>query len=62
VLALAQVLPAWAAALIVGFIVGAVGYLMLRAGQKKLAPSALDPAQTRESLRRDKDLLQRRHT
>lgn len=61
VLALAQVLPAWAAALIVGLIVGAIGYLMLRAGQKKLSPSVLEPTRTQESLRRDKDLFQRKH-
>ena len=37
------------------------GYLMLQAGRKKLEPSALKPAQTQESLRRDADVLGRRN-
>jgi hypothetical protein len=60
VLGLAEVMRPWLAALIVGLVVGIVGYVMLQAGKKKLEPSALKPVQTQESLRRDKELLQRR--
>lgn len=62
VLALAEVMEAWLAALIVGVIVAAVGYGMLQAGKKKLDPSHLKPVRTQESLRRDKELFDRRPT
>jgi membrane glycosyltransferase len=61
ILALAQVMPAWLAALIVGVVVGIAGYLMLQAGRKKLQPAALKPTQTQESLRRDAEVLGRRN-
>ncbi len=61
VLALAQVLPAWAAALIIGFILGAIGYGLLQAARKKLDPSVLKPTKTQQSLQRDKRVLERRH-
>ena len=61
ILALAQVMVPWLAALIVGVIVGIAGYLMLQAGRKKLGPSALKPTRTQESLRRDAEVLGRRN-
>jgi len=60
VLALAQVLRPWLAALIVGCLVALVGYLLLRRGLKKMEPAALKPVQTAQSLRRDKELVERR--
>jgi uncharacterized membrane protein YqjE len=57
-LALALVLSPWLAALIVGAAVSLVGMGMLLGGLKKLKPSNLTtPRLTRESLRRDKELL-----
>jgi len=60
VLALAQVLPPWLAAVIVGSVVTIVGCLLLRRGAKKIEPAALKPVQTAQSLRRDKELVERR--
>jgi hypothetical protein len=60
VLGLAEVMEAWLAALIVGLIVGVVGYGMLQAGRKKLDPAQLKPVRTQESLRRDKEIFDRR--
>jgi hypothetical protein len=60
VLGLAEVMEAWLAALIVGLIVAAVGYGMLQAGRKKLDPAQLKPVRTQESLRRDKEIFDRR--
>jgi Putative Actinobacterial Holin-X, holin superfamily III len=62
VLGLALVLPAWLAALIVGAVVGAIGLAMVSAGKRRLEPGALAPTRTQESLRRDKELLERRTT
>lgn len=60
VLALAEVLVPWFAALIVGIVVAIVGYAMLQAGRKKVEPAAFRPTRTQESLRRDQELLKRR--
>jgi predicted phage tail protein len=57
ILALALVLSAWLAALIVGGVVVFIGAVMLYGGIKKLEPSKLTPELTRESLKRDKELL-----
>jgi Putative Actinobacterial Holin-X, holin superfamily III len=61
VLALAQVLPSWAAALIIGFMMGAIGYGLLQAARKKLDPSVFKPTKTQQSLERDKRVLERKH-
>jgi hypothetical protein len=59
VLGLAEVLPAWAAALIVGFVTGILGYVLLRLGRAKFDPPALLPIHSVESIRQDKDVLTR---
>lgn len=59
---LAQVLPPdmapWLSPLIVGAIVAAIGYAMLKAGKEKLDPDHLVPQRTMDSLRRDKAVVQ----
>ena len=61
VLALAEVLPSWAAALIIGCIMGAIGYGLLQAGRKKLDPSGFKLVKTQRSLQQDKKVLERKH-
>jgi hypothetical protein len=60
ILMLSRVMPAWGAALLVGAITLIAGYAMIKAAQKKLAPSNLKPERTQEALRRDKEEFQRR--
>jgi len=59
---LAMVLPPdmapWLSPLIVGAIVAAIGWAMLKAGQAKLDPDNLVPQRTLDSLRRDKAVVQ----
>ncbi|RPH42771.1 MAG: phage holin family protein [Burkholderiales bacterium] len=59
---LAMVLPPdmapWLSPLIVGAIVAATGWAMLKAGQAKLDPDNLVPQRTLDSLRRDKAVVQ----
>ncbi|HEY6483989.1 MAG TPA: phage holin family protein [Steroidobacteraceae bacterium] len=57
VLGLATVLPAWLAALIIGIIVGAVGFVMIQVGRKSLDPDLIKPKRSSESLKRDKNVL-----
>jgi hypothetical protein len=59
VLALALILPSWAAALIVGFGVGAAGFGLLRIGGRKFAATDIAPKHTAESLRLDKAVITR---
>jgi len=60
ILGLSYVVAPWLAALIVGVVVGIVGYFMLHAGRRKLEPSALKPVHMQESLRRDREVFGRR--
>ena len=60
VIGLSYVVEPWLAALIVGVIVLIIGFAMLQSGKKKLEPSAFKPERTQESLRKDKDMVQRR--
>jgi len=55
VYALGNVVPMWAAALIVGVVALAIGYGMIKAAQKKMEPSAFVPERTAESVRKDKE-------
>jgi len=55
-LALALVMPGWAAALIVGGIVSLVGAVMVIGGKKKMEP---DLRRTSESLRKDREMIER---
>jgi Putative Actinobacterial Holin-X, holin superfamily III len=60
VMLLARVMPAWGAALLVGAVTVIAGYAMVQAARKKFSPTNLKPELTKESLRRDKEVLQRR--
>ena len=61
---LAQLLPPdmapWLSPLIVGAIVAAIGWAMLKGGKAKLDPDRLVPQRTMDSLRRDKAVVQER--
>ncbi len=58
---IAEVLPPdfspWLAALIVGSVIGIVGYFLLQGGKSKLKPKNLKPEQTMNSLQRDTNML-----
>jgi O-antigen ligase len=60
VLALAKVMDPWLAALIVGILAGAIGFVLIQSGKKQLEPSALKLERTQEALRKDRDMVQRR--
>jgi hypothetical protein len=62
VLGLSRVVDAWLAALIVGIVVGVIGYVMVHAGLKAFDPDRLKPTRTQESIQRDKDVLMRNDT
>jgi NhaP-type Na+/H+ or K+/H+ antiporter len=57
ILGLAEVVEPWLAALIVGAILAAVGYVMVKGGMKRLEPSSLKLDRTADSLRKDKDTV-----
>jgi ABC-type multidrug transport system fused ATPase/permease subunit len=59
VLALGMVMALWLAALIVGAVVGIIGFVMLQSARSKLEAANLKPERSQESLRRDKELLHR---
>ncbi len=58
--ALAEVMPAWAAGLIVGGVVTLIGFIMLSAGRKKLRSANLKPERAQESVREDAEMLRRK--
>jgi O-antigen ligase len=60
VLALAKVMDPWLAALLVGIVAGAIGFVLIQSGKKQLEPSALKLERTQDALRKDKDMVQRR--
>lgn len=60
ILALAQVVEPWIAALIVGATLAIVGLVMLQAAKKKLEPGALMLDRTQTSLKRDAQVVARR--
>jgi hypothetical protein len=62
VLGLAHAVAPWLAALIVGVVVGVIGYIMVHAGIKAMANGAAKPELSTESLKRDKDVLTRKET
>jgi hypothetical protein len=55
VVGLAEVVPVWLSAIIVGVIVSIVGYILLQKGIKDLKARRFKPEQTIESLKEDKD-------
>ena len=57
VLALGLVLPWWLSALIVGVVVAAIGYFLIRKGQTALKQLDLTPQETVETLKEDKQWL-----
>lgn len=57
VYALALVLPPWAASLIVGGIVAAVGAIMLKKGTDELKAKNLAPHKTQENVQRDAQMI-----
>jgi hypothetical protein len=54
---LSNVVDLWLAALIVGGVVSLIGVIMLAAGRKKLAPAAVAPRRTAESIRKDTQMI-----
>lgn len=57
ILGLANFVPPWAAALIVGAAVGIVAYLLISSGLKALQETNLAPTQTVETLKEDAEWL-----
>jgi hypothetical protein len=60
ILALAEVMDPWLAALVVGVALGVVGFVMLQSAKRKLEPSNLTMERTQHSLRRDAEVVARR--
>jgi Putative Actinobacterial Holin-X, holin superfamily III len=60
ILGLAKVLAPWLATVAIGGAILIVGAVLVIAGIRSLDPSTLKPSRTRQSLRRDKDLITRR--
>lgn len=59
ILALGAVMPMWLAALLVGGTVVILGCVLLKVGQSGVGTASLTPVNSRESLRRDKEVLVR---
>jgi hypothetical protein len=59
ILALGTIMPMWLAALIVGVTVVILGCVLLKVGQSGVGTARLTPVTSKESLRRDRDLLVR---
>src|SRR6185437_9380717 len=59
VLGLSHVMPAWAAALVVGAIISVIGIAAVLAGKRAL-PASFRPTRTTRSLSKDKDVLTRK--
>ncbi len=57
VLGLSNVVEPWLAALIVGGIVAIIGFVMVKAGQKKMEPAAFKPERTMESMEKDRQAV-----
>ena len=62
ILLLAEVMEPWLAAIIVCAAVGIIGFALLQSGKKKLSASSFKPERAQESLRKDKEMVQRRAT
>ena len=60
VLLLAEAMEPWLAALIVGVVVGVIGFVMIQSGKKKLNPASFKPERAQDALRKDKEMVQRR--
>jgi hypothetical protein len=60
VVALANVMPAWLASVIVGVVVAAIAFVLIRQGQSNLKPVNLMPDRTLNAVRSDKDMVMRK--
>lgn len=60
ILALALIMPAWAAALIVGGVLALIGMMMVMAGMRALRKTGLTPRKTMETLREDARMVKER--
>ena len=60
ILLLAEVMEPWLAAFIVCAVVGIIGFILIQSGKKKLSASSFTPERAQESLRKDKEMVQRR--
>lgn len=56
--ALAQIMPGWLAAIIVGGVVAIVAFILVRKGQNDLSAMRLAPERTAANIRRDVNLVQ----
>jgi hypothetical protein len=57
VVGLSEVMPPWAASLVVAGVTAAVAFALLITGQRMLSPTNLVPERTIESLRQDRDMV-----
>lgn len=57
VIALSEVMPAWAASVVVGGVIAIVAFILIRGGQNNLKLTNLAPTRTLESMRRDRDMV-----
>lgn len=57
IILLAELMPWWLSALIVGIVVAAIGYFLIDRGRDALQRTPLAPEQTVESLKEDRDWL-----
>ncbi len=55
ILALGEIIPLWASALLVGLVVGAIGYFLVRKGINALKQVKPMPEQTLQTLKEDKE-------
>jgi hypothetical protein len=53
ILALGQLMPLWLSALLVGLVIGAIGYFLIQKGRNDLKRADLTPRETIESLKED---------
>ncbi|MBA3533878.1 MAG: phage holin family protein [Ardenticatenales bacterium] len=58
IIALAEILPDWAAALVVGLVAAGLGYFMLQQAMSALKNVDMKPRETIESLKEDKEWIQ----
>ncbi len=58
-LGLAEVMPGWLAALIVGGVVTLIGVIMFLGGKRKIQPGSFTPQRTADALRKDRDMIER---
>ena len=56
VIALSEIMPAWAASVVVGGVIAIVAFILIRGGQSSLKLTNLAPTRTLESMRRDRDM------